>query len=114
MEVTASMITTLKIFVGVSLLFQCVWFGILRGLWHSISNANVAGIDKYLKMYVAVYLLYLVGGWYGNKKRMEAKPNQKNYWLYCAGVDLLFNIWFVWYAHGVHGLIDNIKKHEGD
>ena len=108
-KVTAGMITSMRIIVGVSLLFQCCWFGIVRGLWHSIANADTAGIDKYLKMYVAIYLLYLVGAWYGNKKK---GPKANKYWLYGAVVDLLFNVWFVWYAHGVHGLIDNIKKHE--
>ena len=108
-DVTAAMISGAKIFVGVALLFQMVWFSILRGLWHSISSANVAGIDKYLKMYVVIYLLNLSASWYSNKKR---GVYGSKYWYYGAAVDVAYNVWFIHYSHGVHGLIDNIRKHD--
>ena len=99
------MITTAKIMVGVSLVIQMLWFFILRGLWHALANVNMAGVDKYLKMYVVMYLLSLAGSWYGNKKK---GPRANKYWWVGAAIDLVFNIWFVWYAHSVHGLVTNI------
>ena len=108
------MLNMAKILVSLAIVMELMFFCILRNLWHAVSKADTKGIDKYLKLYFILYILTWGVSFYAKAKKAAVAPKKEksNLWWIISVVELLFNLWFIYYTHGVHTLVANIKRHE--
>ena len=92
------------------LLIQLCWLVIIHRLWHRLADADDAGIEKYLQIYVIFYLLSFTVTFICDKLPPDAKTFNSKWWTLAFFI-LLWNVFFVWYTYGIHDRVENILKY---